>query len=114
MTNTNAPRELWIGLVEAAVREPRPADVDDDIAGAYLTFVCVCADAEEFESAVAEHVASEGWSLVRVEDVEPVTARLAEGKPARDVRKVIRLVERDGVGRSPDSWDLFPYEDRER
>lgn len=103
-------REPWIGLVEAAVGEPRPADVSGDIAGAFLTFVCVCAGAQEYQRAAAEHVASSGWTLAAVQDVEPVPLRLKQGRPARDVLKVIRSVAQDGVSRSS-LWHLFPYED---
>lgn len=113
MRSADIQREPWIGLVEAAVREPRPQGIDTDVTGAFLNFVCVCADADEYQQAAEAHVTDAGWAFVGTEDVHPVWFRLEHWKPERKVRKIIGLVAKDGVARSTASWDVFPYEDRE-
>jgi hypothetical protein len=106
-------REPWIGLVEAAVREPRPRDLDADIAGAFLNFVCVVSDADEYQREAEAHLADAGWAFVTAEEVHPVWFRLQHWKPERSVQKIIRKVSKDGVARSQETWDVFPYEERE-
>jgi hypothetical protein len=99
--------------VEAAVGDPRPRGIDADVAGAFLNFVCVASDADEFQREAEAHLAAAGWTFVTAEEVHPVWFRLQHWKPERQVRKIIRQVSKDGVARSQGTWDVFPYEDRE-
>lgn len=101
--------EPWIGLVEAAPGRPRPDGIDDDIAGAFTTFVCMAADPAGFRAAAALYLRGQGWLLVDAEDVEPVAQRLASWQPSADVMAAVDRVRRTGQPDTCDEWDLYPY-----
>ena len=102
--------ELWIGLVEAIPGEPRPDDVDESVAGAFAHFVCMAPHERAFRAAAARYFRSEGWRLVRVEDVEPVSQRLASGHSSAEVMQLIDRVRRTGQPDTADEWDVWPFD----
>lgn len=105
--------EPWIGLVEAVPWEPRPPDVDNDIGGAFTHFVCLAFDTRGFRAVAAHYFRSEGWRLVAIEDVEPVSRRLASGQPPRAVMEAIDRVRRNGKPGTVEEWDVYPADDEE-
>lgn len=109
----SATPELWIGLVEAVPGDPRPDDIDEDIGGAFTTFVCMAPDQRGFRATAAHYFHSEGWRLVGVEDVEPLSHRLATARPAQDLMETIERVRRTGQPDTADEWDVYPVEDDE-